>query len=193
MLDCGHLCQDNCHTGPCSQCNQEIELDCRCGRTTSTVICHERDLHHPLCEKICRVQLNCGRHEHGVRCCPAEKRAIERVASKRRNKNSGPSNEEFEAEHICIRACGRELKCGRHRCQQMCHRGPCPSCLEAIFEEIGCNCGRTVLQPPQPCGTRPPECRFDCMRPRVCGHPQVSRCEDSMCLAVIPPQFLNVC
>ncbi|KAI3329019.1 hypothetical protein HD806DRAFT_519344 [Xylariaceae sp. AK1471] len=174
LLDCGHLCQNNCHAGPCSQCNQEIEVDCRCGRTTSSVICHESDLHHPLCEKICRVQLNCGRHEHGVRCCAVEKQAIERVASKRRNKNASPSNEEFEAEHICIRACGRELKCGKHRCQQMCHRGPCPSCLEAIFEEISCNCGRTVLQPPQPCGTRPPECRFDCLRPWPCGHPQVA-------------------
>ncbi|KAI8948899.1 hypothetical protein F4801DRAFT_555135 [Xylaria longipes] len=173
-LDCGHLCQDNCHSGPCSECNQEIELDCRCGRTRTSAICHERDLHHPLCEKVCRVQLNCGRHEHGARCCPAEKRAIERVTLRRRNKNTTSSNEEFEAEHICIRACGRELKCGRHRCQQMCHRGPCPSCLEAVFEEISCNCGRTVLQPPQPCGTRAPECRFDCTRPRPCGHPQVA-------------------
>jgi len=174
ILDCGHQCQDNCHTGPCSQCEQEIELDCRCGRTKTTVICHERDLHSPLCERVCRVQLSCGRHEHGVRCCPAEKRAIERVAAKRRAKSSAPSNEEFEAEHICLRVCGRELKCGKHRCQQMCHRGPCPSCLEAVFDEISCNCGRTVLQPPQPCGTRPPECRFDCLRPRPCGHPQVS-------------------
>ncbi|KAI0447719.1 hypothetical protein F4803DRAFT_179203 [Xylaria telfairii] len=173
-LDCGHLCHDNCHSGPCSECNQETELDCRCGRTRTAVVCHERDLHHPLCEKVCRIQLNCGRHEHGARCCPAEKRAIERVTLKRRNKNAASSNEEFEAEHICIRACGRELKCGRHRCQQMCHRGPCPSCLEAVFEEISCNCGKTVLQPPQPCGTRAPECRFDCTRPRPCGHPQVA-------------------
>ncbi|KAI1172443.1 hypothetical protein F4777DRAFT_561610 [Nemania sp. FL0916] len=173
-LDCGHTCQDKCHSGPCSQCEQEIELDCRCGRTKTSVICHESELHNPLCDKVCRVQLSCGRHEHGVRCCPAEKRAIERMTSKRRNKNLGPANEEFEAEHICIRTCNRELKCGRHNCQQMCHRGPCPSCLEAIFEEISCNCGRTVLQPPQPCGTRAPDCRFDCTRPRQCGHPQVT-------------------
>ncbi|KAI0512534.1 hypothetical protein F5B22DRAFT_615182 [Xylaria bambusicola] len=173
-LECGHLCQDACHSGPCSACEQEIELDCRCRRTKTSVTCNERESCHPLCEKICRIQLNCGRHEHGARCCPAEKRAIERLALKRRNKSSAASNEEFEAEHICIRACGRELKCGKHRCQQMCHRGPCPSCLEAIFEEISCNCGRTVLQPPQPCGTRVPECRFDCTRPRPCGHPQVT-------------------
>ncbi|KAI2635508.1 hypothetical protein GGS21DRAFT_516219 [Xylaria nigripes] len=174
LLDCGHLCQENCHTGPCSECSQEIEIDCRCGRTKSNMVCGERDLNPPICEKVCRIQLNCGRHEHGVHCCPAEKRAIERVALKRRNKTPGPLNEEFEAEHICIRPCDRLLKCGSHRCRQLCHRGPCPSCLEATFEEISCKCGRTVLQPPQPCGMRVPECRFECTRPRLCGHPQVA-------------------
>ncbi|KAI1436694.1 hypothetical protein GGR50DRAFT_649095 [Xylaria sp. CBS 124048] len=173
-LSCGHLCQENCHAGPCSECTQEIDINCRCGRTTTSVVCSKKDLHDPTCEKICRVQLNCGRHEHGVRCCPAEKIAIERVISKRRNWGSVTLNEEFEAEHICIRACDRPLECGQHRCRKLCHRGSCPSCLEAIFEEISCNCGRTVLHPPQPCGTRPPECRFDCTRPRLCGHPQVN-------------------
>ncbi len=47
------------------------------------------------------------------------------------------------------------------------------SCPEAIFDEISCACGRTVLQPPQPCGTRPPECRFSCTRARPCGHPSI--------------------
>ncbi|KAI1356637.1 hypothetical protein F5Y01DRAFT_112 [Xylaria sp. FL0043] len=173
-LDCGHLCQNNCHNGSCSACEQEVELDCRCGRTRTSVICHERVSSHPLCDRVCRVQLNCGRHEHGLRCCPAEKRAIERLALKRRNRNSGSLDEEFEAEHICFRVCNRELRCKRHRCQQMCHRGPCPSCLNAIFEEISCNCGRTVLKPPQPCGTRAPECRFECTRLPPCGHPKVS-------------------
>lgn len=65
------------------------------------------------------------------------------------------------------------LKCGNHLCAELCHKGPCSSCLEAIFEEISCSCGRTVLQPPQPCGTRPPECRFDCTRQRSCSHPQI--------------------
>ncbi|KAM0142534.1 hypothetical protein ACHAP3_001639 [Botrytis cinerea] len=35
-----------------------------------------------------------------------------------------------------------------------------------------CACGRTVLQPPMPCGTKPPECRFECTRAGTCGHPQ---------------------
>ncbi|KAJ9161975.1 Nf-x1 finger transcription [Coniochaeta hoffmannii] len=72
---------------------------------------------------------------------------------RRKQKRAANANENIEAEHICLSACGRTLKCGKHTCQQLCHR---------------------VLQPPQPCGTRPPECRFDCTRPRPCGHPTVS-------------------
>ncbi|KAI0482743.1 hypothetical protein GGR56DRAFT_205545 [Xylariaceae sp. FL0804] len=174
LLACGHSCPEACHSGTCPPCTQKMELSCRCGRTSSASICHQGNIQRPECVRVCRAQLNCGRHEHGERCCSSEKRAMERVAAKRKHKTTSVTNEEFEAEHICIRVCGRALKCGRHDCQQMCHRGPCPSCPEAIFDEISCNCGRTVLQPPQPCGTQPPECRFDCTRPRLCGHPQVS-------------------
>ena len=42
-----------------------------------------------------------------------------------------------------------------------------------MFDELSCHCGRTVLQPPLPCGTEPPPCRFPCERPKDCGHPQL--------------------
>ncbi|KAI1779792.1 hypothetical protein F4818DRAFT_153764 [Hypoxylon cercidicola] len=173
-LTCGHLCQDACHSGSCTPCTQKMEISCRCGRTKTSSVCHQGTIELPECMRICRAQLNCGRHEHGERCCPGEKKATERMALKRKNRHAGSMNDEIEAEHICTRPCGRDLKCGKHQCQQMCHKGPCPSCPEAIFEEISCNCARTILQPPQPCGTQPPECRFDCTRSRPCGHPQVS-------------------
>ncbi len=168
QLPCGHLCQDPCHTGPCSFCSQTIDMACRCGRTSLRSACHQGTVEAPLCFRICKAQLNCGRHECGEHCCSGEKKAMER----RRQKKT--ANENFEAEHICLQVCGRQLRCGQHTCQQLCHRGPCPSCLEAVFDEISCSCGRTVLQPPQPCGTRSPECRFDCTRPQPCGHPTVS-------------------
>ena len=168
QLPCGHLCQNPCHTGPCSFCNQTIDMTCRCGRTSLRSACHQGTIEAPLCFRTCKAQLNCGRHECGEHCCSGEKKAMER----RRQKKT--ANENFEAEHICLQVCGRQLRCGQHTCQQLCHRGPCPSCLEAVFDEISCSCGRTVLQPPQPCGTRSPECRFDCTRPQPCGHPTVS-------------------
>ncbi|KAI1408829.1 hypothetical protein F5Y13DRAFT_171369 [Hypoxylon sp. FL1857] len=152
---------------------QSMEISCRCGRTKTTSVCHQGAVEKPECMRICHAQLNCGRHEHGEHCCPGEKKAAERVAAKKKHRNAGPTNDEVEAEHICTRICGRPLRCGKHQCQQLCHKGPCPSCPEAIFEDISCHCGNTILQPPQPCGTRPPDCRFNCRRSRACGHPQV--------------------
>jgi transcriptional repressor NF-X1 len=122
--------------------------------------------------RTCQATLSCGRHKCGERCCPGEKKAAERQAASKK-KNRQPGDSVVEAEHICIRTCGRPLKCGSHDCQQICHRGPCASCPEALFHEISCNCGRTVLQPPQPCGTHAPECRFKCPRRPACGHPPV--------------------
>ncbi len=177
-LACGHLCQQKCHTGECRPCLQSVTIKCRCGRTTSTTICHQGTEEPPQCTKTCKTVLNCGRHECGERCCPAEKLAAERQSAKRKLRplnDSVRASEEFEAAHICTRTCGRALKCGNsnHTCQQLCHRGPCGNCQEAIFDEISCNCGRTVLQPPQPCGTQPPACQAQCTRPTHCGHPQV--------------------
>jgi transcriptional repressor NF-X1 len=173
-LSCGHLCHEICHEGECRPCFETMQILCRCGRTTSISLCHQGTEEPPCCTRVCRATLNCGRHECGERCCLGEKKASERQASKRGKLRGGRAiDENFEAEHICLKVCGRPLKCGNHACQELCHKGPCSSCLEAVFEEIGCACGRTVLQPPQPCGTRPPACVFDCTRRRTCGHQQV--------------------
>ena len=63
------------------------------------------------------------------------------------------------------------MGCGLIQIIDLCHKGPCRSCLEAVFEDISCACGRTVLQPPQPCGSQAPPCHFDCNRPSACQHP----------------------
>ena len=177
LLSCGHLCQQTCHNGECRPCLEKVEINCRCGRTTSKSVCHQGLQEPPCCARIDRSTLNCGRHECGERCCPGEKKASERQAAKRKHRPAAV--DEIEAEHICFRICGRALKCGTHACTELCHKGPCRSCLEAVFEEISCSCGRTTLHPPQPCGTRPPPCPFDCTRQRSCGHPQIKhQCHD---------------
>lgn len=174
-LPCSHLCPQTCHEGECQPCFQMVQITCRCGRTTTDSVCHERTAETPCCGRICRSQLNCGRHECGVRCCPGEKKASERQSSKRKHRplNAPPVVEEIDAEHLCTRECGKPLKCGNHNCTDLCHKGPCRSCLEAIFHEISCACGRTRLDPPQPCGTRPPKCNYKCSRRQDCGHPPV--------------------
>ena len=175
-LRCGHFCQQVCHSDECMPCLLTVEITCRCGRTHSSSVCHQGTEHRPQCMRACKASLNCGRHECGERCCSGEKKAAERQATKRKLRPLGAAraiDEGFEAEHICTRSCGRLLKCGNHTCPELCHRGPCGSCREAIFEEVSCNCGKTVLQPPLPCGTKPPLCRFACERPKSCGHPPV--------------------
>ncbi|KAK3300043.1 uncharacterized protein B0H64DRAFT_379796 [Chaetomium fimeti] len=168
VMACGHLCVDVCHAGSCAPCTRYTDIPCRCGRVTTKSACDQGDVAQPHCSRVCKTRLNCGRHECGEQCCPGDKAAAERRRRKR-GANGG-----YEPEHICLQVCGRQLKCGNHSCQQLCHKGPCPVCPEAIFDDISCGCGRTVLQPPQPCGMRPPECRFPCTRARPCGHPSVS-------------------
>ena len=177
LLRCGHHCRQICHQGACLPCLETVSIECRCGRVSSKTICHQGSEEKPQCARICRAVLNCGRHECQERCCPGEKRAVERQALKRKMRPLGSTSravdDGFEVEHICTRLCGRLLKCGNHTCPDLCHRGPCESCREAIFEEITCHCSRTVLQPPLPCGVTPPVCRFECERPTNCGHPRV--------------------
>ncbi|KAI5819526.1 putative fkbp12-associated protein [Pyronema omphalodes] len=178
-LACGHPCTKICHAGDCGTCLRRVEILCRCTKTSHTTLCHQGELvEPPQCIRSCRVSLNCARHECGNKCCSGELKAAERLSTKRKlrpmNNNVGLQVDDgFEPEHICTRPCGRLLKCGIHNCSMLCHRGPCGSCLEASFEELSCNCGRTVIQPPVPCGSKPPPCRFPCTRPKPCGHPAV--------------------
>lgn len=176
LLPCGHLCKQKCHRGKCGFCREVTEISCQCGRITSETLCHQGDEQKPCCPRVCRSILNCGRHECSSRCCPGEKKASERQASRRKNRafhHASSNANNYEPEHICLKVCGRTLKCGNHTCSALCHKGPCPSCIEAIFDEISCSCGRTTLQPPQPCGTVAPQCHFDCTRPRTCGHSMI--------------------
>lgn len=176
-LACGHPCQQICHSDACMPCLLTVPITCRCGRVQTSTICHQGREEQPQCLRSCKATLNCGRHECGERCCPGERKASERQAVKRKLRPLGAPRtleNDMEAEHICTRPCARTLKCGNHSCAELCHKGACGVCREAIFEEISCDCGKTVLQPPLPCATKPPPCRFDCERPKQCGHPKVS-------------------
>ncbi|KAI5795104.1 hypothetical protein EDC01DRAFT_717194 [Geopyxis carbonaria] len=179
-LPCGHECPKKCHDGECGPCLKTIKVTCRCGKTLSTSLCHQgEDIEPPQCTRNCRVALNCGRHECGEKCCSGEQKAQERLSVKKKMRvfsatASGLQTDSgFEPEHICTRPCGRLLKCEQHTCPMLCHRGPCGTCLEASFEELTCNCGRTSVQPPVPCGSKPPVCHYDCTREPTCGHPVV--------------------
>uniref|UniRef100_A0ACB8EC29 Uncharacterized protein n=1 Tax=Sphaerodactylus townsendi TaxID=933632 RepID=A0ACB8EC29_9SAUR len=106
-----------------------------------------------LCEKRCSKKLSCGRHKCCEMCC-------------------------VDKDHKCSLTCGRKLSCGIHRCEEPCHRGNCQKCWQASFEELTCYCGESIIYPPIPCGTRPPECKNSCTRPHECDHPVYHSCHN---------------
>ncbi|XP_052457453.1 transcriptional repressor NF-X1-like isoform X36 [Carassius gibelio] len=158
-LPCGdddsvHLCEKLCHEDSCGPCSLTSSIKCRCGSNSKEVPCAaiqtEQDMMF-TCEKRCIRKRSCGRHKCGEMCC-------------------------VDLEHKCSMICGYKLNCGLHRCQDLCHRGNCQPCWQTSFDELACYCGETVLFPPIPCGTRPPECKNLCTRSHDCDHPVFHSC-----------------
>ena len=179
-LPCGlHRCPLKCHTGPCPTCEAPCVQVCRCGLTKRSVPCWA--LHGgaaPLglsaeqaaaqrapfvCERVCKTELNCGRHRCEALCCPH-----------RGQRSDGTF-------HVCQRVCGRLLNCGKHTCYLPCHSGPCVACGHVSMEPVTCACGKQVIPPPVRCGTAPPECHEPC--PRLCprGHSRHHPCHFGPC------------
>ncbi|NXQ35164.1 NFX1 protein, partial [Alaudala cheleensis] len=104
-----------------------------------------------MCDKRCNKKRSCGRHKCNEVCC-------------------------VDTEHKCSLVCGRKLNCGLHRCEEPCHRGSCQTCWQTSFDELTCYCGESVIYPPVPCGTQPPECKKTCTRPHDCDHPVYHTC-----------------
>ncbi|SPO28106.1 related to Shuttle craft protein [Ustilago trichophora] len=177
MSVCGHPCPSVCHLGPCPPCQVPVSTPCRCGETKQSRTCHERQQEElegrqeVLCATVCQSLRHCGKHQCNRQCCPLYFQAKNK--SKKR-----PTLAELHAMdpaglHECSIPCSKPLACGLHDCPMTCHRGACPPCLQASFEELICHCGRTVLEPPVPCGTQV-RCNFPCVRPPPsCGHPKM--------------------
>lgn len=149
LLNCGHTCGMTCHEGDCASCGVELSIVCRCGSSKSSRRCGARSndgspLPEFLCERICRAMRNCARHECGSKCCPLSYQEALKVQKGRRR----PIADMFDqmendplGVHQCERTCGRKLACGNHTCQASDHKGPCPPCLMAGFDELICHCG----------------------------------------------------
>ncbi|GAA5880063.1 hypothetical protein JCM16303_001198 [Sporobolomyces ruberrimus] len=182
---CGHRCRQGCHVGPCPPCTTPIPLVCRCGSQKTTRQCgsplvdeatgQEVDY---VCNRVCRAMRSCGRHVCARVCCPLSyQEALTVGKGKQKRRGLGQDWEQEMQDplgiHACDRTCGRKLNCGIHNCEQRDHRGACPPCLRADFDELSCHCGATVVFPPIPCGFQI-DCRAPCVRPPpTCGHPQV--------------------
>lgn len=169
-LPCGmHQCKEKCHVGDCPPCLVLVTQKCRCGSTSWAVECYKTMMNGEkfTCEKPCGQKKNCGRHRCSERCCPL---------SNSKNSLCGDWDP-----HLCSMACGKKLRCGQHSCESLCHSGHCPPCLETIFTDLTCACGRTSIPPPQPCGTPPPSCQLTCSVPQPCGHAASHSCHFGDC------------
>ncbi|KAL3512112.1 hypothetical protein ACH5RR_024829 [Cinchona calisaya] len=169
-LPCGvHHCKEMCHSGVCAPCPVLVTQKCRCGSTSRTVECYKTTAESEkfTCDKPCGQKKNCGRHRCSERCCPL---------SNPHNSISGDCDP-----HLCSMPCGKKLRCGQHSCHSFCHSGHCPPCLDTIFTDLACACGRTSIPPPLSCGTPPPSCQHPCSVPQPCGHPSTHSCHFGDC------------
>ncbi|KIK58127.1 hypothetical protein GYMLUDRAFT_45677 [Collybiopsis luxurians FD-317 M1] len=189
--DCEHLCQSKCHTSlECPPCSVSIVRPCRCGSTTRTLRCgdlrtntidpetgmvvlREQEI---LCSRPCPAMRSCGSHQCNRICCPLASLAGASLRSKGKKRAVTTTATQFDADpeglHVCDLVCGKMLSCGEHQCEERDHRGPCKPCLRSSFEDLICFCGKTVLEPPIPCGTKV-HCGYECsLPPPPCGHPK---------------------
>ncbi|GMH03932.1 hypothetical protein Nepgr_005771 [Nepenthes gracilis] len=193
-LGCGnHICGEICHPGPCGEyVGSSFPVDyisvkrcamlgtvhpvwsllarkCRCRSTSRNVECYKTtsSVEKFVCEKPCGQKKNCGRHRCSERCCPL---------SSSKNTLTGDWDP-----HFCSIPCEKKLRCGQHSCLSSCHSGHCPPCLETIFTDLTCACGRTSIPPPLPCGTPPPSCQYPCSVNQPCGHQSSHSCHFGDC------------
>ncbi|KAF3437828.1 hypothetical protein FNV43_RR20584 [Rhamnella rubrinervis] len=168
-LPCGmHHCEEVCHAGDCPPCLIRVTQKCRCSSTSRTVECYKTTIGDKfICDKPCGQKKNCGRHRCSERCCPLS--------------NSGIILSGEWDPHFCSMPCGKKLRCGQHSCVSLCHSGHCPPCLETIFTDLTCACGRTSIPPPLPCGTPSPSCQLPCSVPQPCGHSSSHSCHFGDC------------
>ncbi|ONK61319.1 uncharacterized protein A4U43_C08F28610 [Asparagus officinalis] len=171
LLHCGiHRCGLACHEGECPKCSVKVKQKCRCGSSQRTVECYrsteEKDSF--VCEKTCGRKKNCGRHRCNERCCPLAKSGSMQI-------DGGWDP------HLCAVPCGKKLRCGQHSCPLLCHSGHCPPCLETIFIDLTCACGKSSIPPPLPCGTPSPSCPHPCLIPQPCGHSASHTCHFGDC------------
>ncbi|ESQ35842.1 hypothetical protein EUTSA_v10006708mg [Eutrema salsugineum] len=172
LLPCGlHTCNEVCHAGDCPPCLVQVNQKCRCGSTSRTVECYvttSLKTDEFVCAKPCGRKKNCGRHRCSERCCPH--------LNAKKNDLSGDWDP-----HVCQLPCEKKLRCGQHSCESLCHSGHCPPCLEMIFTDLTCACGRTSIPPPLPCGTPVPSCQLTCSIPQPCGHSATHGCHFGDC------------
>ncbi|KAJ4761444.1 NF-X1-type zinc finger protein NFXL2 [Rhynchospora pubera] len=177
-LHCGtHPCRQTCHQGDCPPCNVKGNYTCHCGKLQQERACSER---HFTCHNPCDGVHSCSKHNcqrgcHAGPCgdCPRQGRTT-CPCGKQEYKGLGCDVEL----PTCGSTCAKFLKCGRHKCPERCHRGPCvETCRTVVIKS--CKCGGSKKE--VPC-YQDLTCERKCQRIRDCGrHACRRRCCDGNC------------
>eukprot|EP00829_Urostomides_striatus_P013328 TRINITY_DN366_c0_g1_i6.p1 TRINITY_DN366_c0_g1~~TRINITY_DN366_c0_g1_i6.p1 ORF type:complete len:803 (-),score=198.29 TRINITY_DN366_c0_g1_i6:701-3109(-) len=150
QLACGkHFCQEICHEKEqCSRCNVKVINKCYCGKVEKDVRCGNEQF---SCEQLCEKTLKCGAHKcsklcHSGECenCPLSPDLMSTCACGKMSQEllTGAKREKCTDEiAICGMPCEKILPCGKHKCKNSCHIGPCTPCKESVVQR--CRCGET--------------------------------------------------
>mmetsp|Transcript_32563 Transcript_32563/g.52758 ORF Transcript_32563/g.52758 Transcript_32563/m.52758 type:complete len:944 (-) Transcript_32563:401-3232(-) len=177
-LNCGiHKCGSACHAGDCMPCQRVTTLKCRCGLTTEERACGDRDFQ---CAQVCNRPLGCGKHKCGEVChtgvCPPCPLSGIRTCPCGKEEYRLPCD---QATPTCGQTCGKMLPCGRHKCPNRCHTGPCETCRQPTNKK--CRCGSDVKM--LPC-SKEFTCERKCTNERNCGR---HACRRRCCPGDCPP------
>ena len=165
-------------------CEKVVENSCSCHSKRVKVTCfklnYPEDIldflgvvrENPIekCNRVCKTLKNCGIHKCDRVCCNLRKLKIRNY-----------STQDPNGYHLCFKICGKPLACGKHTCENYCHKGNCKPCAYIVHEgELKCTCGKTTKKAPFLCGSKL-DCPFPCSVNRPCGHPCPLNCHDGPC------------
>ncbi|CAJ0964841.1 unnamed protein product [Ranitomeya imitator] len=147
-LNCGlHRCDQPCHRGNCQNCWQTSRLFSFLISSGAGVLC-------PV--------------EGSVKYCSAQALGLSDLS--RRLRTAVLCSALSRADKVRR---SRSVKTRGHDRMKMRSVGPGPP---LGFDELTCYCGESIIYPPVPCGTRPPECKNSCTRQHECDHPVFHSC-----------------
>ncbi|XP_041478842.1 transcriptional repressor NF-X1-like [Lytechinus variegatus] len=165
LLNCGrHTCEEICHKGQCSPCEEKIVQECYCGGASREVDCQQEVSSTNTkgsysCLTVCNKLLDCGHHHcesvcHAGECepcsrdparvthCPCGKTPLSSLCGVERTSCTDPIP-------TCLNRCEKVFLCGgtdKHICEQTCHSGACPACEKTT--NMKCRCGHRFVDVP---------------------------------------------
>lgn len=187
----GHPCTILCHPGPHPTCQALHTRSCPCGKTQKTLQCSQKD--DIKCTETCAKLLSCGLHQcqelcHADECKPC-KEVVEISCHCEKQHKTVACDITNEA-YSCTLECEKLLKCGNHKCTNVCHAGECKPC-ELLPEFItSCPCSKQQVLPGErkSCLDDIPLCGKICKKHLKCGQPsQPHQCMAKCHLGKCPP------